>query len=498
MVKKIAAFFFSTSLCVPSLATKISTMEKKEPAPTLSLSPQWVAERIVRLSATMKESRLRPYLQKSAVALAESSYDTSFSFESGYEKDKTPSVSSTADLSTEKLKTVMTLKKPWTTGTLLQLDLSHTSSVADQSPYLTNPPDARQTAENFTLRLEQSLWKNSFGKVDRAQLKAAKDLYASSLLAGQDDLENVILQGLRLYWQAYVAQENFQEALRSRQRYAQLVETVKKKNANGYANPGELNQVQAEYHVREANVRATSLNYLQSLDQLGTFIEQDFSQIDPVFEKVDHLAELPELKSSTTDLRTLRFQQLRVQWSDSLVEAARSRLAPDLALVASFGSSGLDTLPSQAVSETLSLTQPKYYLGLKFAYNFGSDIQKEDLENKLLQRELEKTILHRREKEVEDQRLFAEEKIKSTRGIAEHQAEQVKFREQAVQEIQRSYQQGRVDISQLIDALNRFFAAEIQYTQAVGDYQMSLNEWAAFQDQLITPSDSLPGGSYEN
>jgi outer membrane protein TolC len=67
-----------------------------------------------------------------------------------------------------------------------------------------------------------------------------------------------------------------------------------------------------------------------------------------------------------------------------------------------------------------------------------------------------------------------------------------------VQEIQRSYQQGRVDISQLIDALNRFFAAEIQYTQAVGDYQMSLNEWAAFQDQLITPSDSLPGGSYEN
>ncbi len=51
--------------------------------------------------------------------------------------------------------------------------------------------------------------------------------------------------------------------------------------------------------------------------------------------------------------------------------------------------------------------------------------------------------------------------------------------------MQRSFNNGRVDINLLIEAMNKFFSSQVQYTRAVGDYFIALNEWAALNDELI-------------
>lgn len=52
-------------------------------------------------------------------------------------------------------------------------------------------------------------------------------------------------------------------------------------------------------------------------------------------------------------------------------------------------------------------------------------------------------------------------------------------------ELNRSYTQGRTDIRNLIDAMNALNTTEVAHSRAVGDYFIALNEWAALRDELI-------------
>jgi outer membrane protein TolC len=52
-------------------------------------------------------------------------------------------------------------------------------------------------------------------------------------------------------------------------------------------------------------------------------------------------------------------------------------------------------------------------------------------------------------------------------------------------EMQKNYNNGRVDISLLIEAMNKYFSSRVQHIRSVGDYYIALNEWAAQKDELI-------------
>ncbi len=66
----------------------------------------------------------------------------------------------------------------------------------------------------------------------------------------------------------------------------------------------------------------------------------------------------------------------------------------------------------------------------------------------------------------------------------------MEFREKALNQLQKSFNLGRVDINLLIDAMNKFFSAKVQHTRAVGDYFITLNEWAALNDELVVNIES--------
>src|SRR5207253_3861555 len=124
-----------------------------------------------------------------------------------------------------------------------------------------------------------------------------------------------------------------------------------------------------------------------------------------------------------------------------------------------------------AYSDMVSGAHPQYYAGLQFEYLFGADLLSETRMNKKYAKDLEEVKLSRVSQESADSQVQAQRKVQATYSAVLSTSEQKKYREKALQELTRSFSQGRTDISIYIDAMNKFSTAEIQYSQAVGNYQ---------------------------
>lgn len=454
-------------------------------AAEISLSQKSVAEMILKTSNKAREVHLKYEQTKLAMVTVLAGYDFTLSAETGYQLSKFANFTNTQNDKDETSTTTLSLKKPFTTGSLFGLEYSRTT-LKSQFPITsttTLPP--QQTQDIFGLTLEQSLLKNSFGWADRAKVAAAEKTYLANQDNRIDDLQNVVLEGIRLYWKAFVAQETFQEALNSRGRYEKLVEAVRKKTSYGYSNPGELAQVQAELETRIQKVKLESTNYLAALDELITLLKLPTGS-EVKFAISEELPPIPQLKAvQVQDLRAIRSLKQSREAADAALSVAKSTTLPDLALVGKYYQSGLDQDAGTSFSQATGVTKPKYYVGLKLSYSFGAGLQGEDENNKRFAREQAESQLARKTLDLGDSLTNAERKVKSTFAIAESAKVQKKYREKAASELNKAYTQGRADISTLITSLNNYFDSEIQYTRAIGDYQTALNEWAAVRDELI-------------
>lgn len=463
------------------------------PSQTITLSQKSVAELVLKQGPKTQEVNLKYQQFRLAPAIALSAYDWKLGAETGYQYDKSIGLlqSSTAPTNNkyESYLTTLTLQKPFTSGTLLGVELKRTSQKAEGDGLSATPPIAQQTADSAGLTLEQSLLGNFFGAADRGTVNAAELTFEANNVARADELEGVVLDAIRQFWNAYVAQENFKEAVNSRDRYQKLVDAVKRKTSLGYSNPGDLPQVQAEFETREQKVKTASTDYIAAVENLVTLLALD-PGTEVKFDVPKTIPAVPKLvEKKVEDLRAIRSQKLKVDAAKESLSAANSSSYPTLNLVGKAYTTGQDENSDGSYSEMVGGTKPRYYVGLRFAYNFGSDIQNETVLNKKMAKDLEETVLKRQLAESGNLEAQAQRKVQETYAIALSTEKQKGFREKASQELNRSYNQGRTDISVLITAMNNFFDSEVQYSQAVGNYAIALNEWAAARDELI-PDDS--------
>ncbi len=450
-------------------------------SPSLQLSPQDAARLILQQGYKAKEVNytyqalaLKPYEVLTA-------YDWKISLESGLEKDRTENFSLYGnDPDIERKKTVLGLSKSFLTGTLLRFDYTRTSQKFI-SPVNLIPI----TLDTATFTLEQALLGNFFGIADRASVRAAEIDYEATKVLRVNELQNLVLDTLRQFWNTYVAEENFKEALASKERYEKLLSVVKRKNSVGYSSPGEYSQIQAEYETRLQTVKTASADYLKSMDQFQTLLGIT-PGTDILFVIPTELPPVPKLKDlDLNDRRSLKSQKLKVESAEASLKAARSKKLPTLNFVGQLGGSGLNDDSNIAFNQINSGSHPKYYVGLKFQYNFGSDLQAQTEFNRQVNFELEKSRMERQLLEEKDKHTQAEREVTSTFAIAQSKKIQKEYREKAIQELTKSYNQGRTDIAILIEAMNKFFTSEVEYVRSIGNYQIALNEWAAARDELI-------------
>lgn len=456
-------------------------------AEKINLTQKVMADLVVQKSFKVIETDLKYEQNRLAPFQTMSQYDWKWTLESGYEIDKTESLSLIGDYRFERYKTSAILSKSLITGTLLSLDASRISQKKEGDSFSTTAATGsnQYTLDTWGLSIEQSLWGNAFGKADRLKIRSAENLYKSQIITRSDELQNIVLDGLRLYWNAYVAQENLKESINSRDRYQKLVSSIQKKSSLGYTSPGELNQVLAEAESREQNVKNNSQEFLKQTENLVTLLNLP-PKTEVTFEIPKSLPTLPKFEAKDPkSTRSIKSQELKVEIAKDQVAEVDSKNSVNINLVGKLSATGLDETSSESLSELTRGKNPKAYVGIKLTHSFGSDVQKEEFLNKKAAAEMENAKLSRLVLEFQDKQLQAYRKAQVALQLVESIKKQKDYREKALNELNRSYGQGRTDIRNLIEAMNNYFSMEVAYSRAVGDYFIAINEYLALRDELI-------------
>lgn len=447
----------------------------------LNLSQKDVAETILRQGPKAREVAYKYEQSKVPLLTAQAAVNWNLLLESGQEVDKAENFGLLGDFKFERYKTTFALSKPLLTGTTLGVNYARTSQKSD----VTGTANPQLTLDSLGFTLEQTLWGNFLGAGTRASIAKAEFDYEATLSLRANELEDLVLEALRAFWNAYVAQENFRESLASRDRYEKLVAAVRRKTSLGYSAPGELSQVQAEYEGRVQAVKNASTAYLANVDLLITLLGlPPGSEVNFVVPK--ELPPVPKLSDKAIEeLRIVRSQELKLKASQEDLDSSLSAAKPTLNLVGRYATTGVDPQADGSFAEMTGNTHPTYYVGVKLQYSFGSGILDEGIRARKAARALEEVKLGRTRLEERDKAVAAERKVGATYAVAQSALRQRELREKAVQELNRTYNQGRTDISVLIRALNDLFATEVEAMRALGNYQIALNEWAAIRDELI-------------
>lgn len=471
---------------VAALVVVISSKQVLAADSLRKLNLQDVAQLILKNSLKKEESNLtyQSTLIKPTQVL--SGLDYTLSVETGWEQSRFENFTGTANPKDETYKTTVQLKKSFLTGTTLLAEYNRTSLRSEFSQTYTGTLPNSQTQDVAGISFEQSILKNGFGQNTRRDIQAADFDVSMAKKNRLLQLQDQVLEGVRAFWQAYVAQKNFQEAISTKDRYQKLVESVRKKNQFGYANPGELYQVLAELEIREQSIKAESQNYLDALDHLLTLLnlpkdEKINLEIPEGLTPLPHFSQLDLLKN-----RNLQMQKEKLDQAQLLLDSADNKTLPDLSLVAKVYQSGLEPRSEDSITEMTGGNHPKYYLGVKLSYSFGSNQQAEEFKNKNILKSIEEVRWQKSKADLLKKESNIQRKIQVSYHSVISFKNQLEFRDKALQDIQKAYTQGRMDISVLIDAMNKYFAVQTQYTKGLGDYQMALNEWAALSDELIS------------
>ncbi len=480
---------FALILCLGFTATCFGLTEDLSCKPSLTLSQKDVAELVLKQGRKTQETNLQSQALRLAVAKALSAYQWNLTMSSGYLFDKASTFSTSPYDKQETLVSNLLLSKNFTTGTLASVEYKRTSFKGElNGTGASQGSRSLQTQDLLGLNIEQNIWANAFGTADRKDVESAELTYKSKSILRTNDLENVVLETIRLFWKTYVSERNFNEAIASRDRSKKLVEAVKKKSGFGYANPGELSQAQADYEGRVQEVKNNSTSYLENLDALNTMLglPQNCEIKFAISETVPPVPQLPE--KSVEDLRQIKSKKLALGAAQSAYESSQSTDDLVVKLVGKAYTYGVDQDADGSYSNMVSGSHPQYYAGIKVEAAFGANLAIETRMNKRYLRDLEQVQLSRMTQENADSLIQAQRKVQSTYAAVLSSTEQKKFREKALKELNRSFGQGRTDISIYIEAMNKFSTSEIQYSQAIGNYQTALNEWAAARDELIPES----------
>lgn len=467
------------------LSSLVSVALAQPSGEKLRLDQKAVAERILKNSPQAKIDNLTSELARLEYATALSNLDWALTATGGLRRDESEPLTGGIIDRTDSLVTSVKLEKPLITGTTLSLEYARLSNQYDFTTGSTPTFNSSLTGDTLTLKLTQALWNNSFGRATRADVSAAEKTLEQARLQRLVSLQETVLRGIRLYWETFTARRNFEESVAARDRFVKLVESVRRKNSFGYTNPGELAQTEAELLVQEAKVKTESLTLLSKMDELKNFLDI------PPGSEVDIVAplEVPAIPALPTtaleNLRAFRIQNLKLNSSELKEVAADSRSGPSLALVAELGANGVNDKASDSFNEMISQDNPQAYLGVLLTHQFGSGLQSERALNARLNKQIATLTRDTEVRKLTEKENFLRRQVQATYANALTSKSQKEFRQKAVQELQRSFNQGRTDISLLIEALNRYSAAEVNYAVTLGQYQIALNEWAAFRDELI-------------
>ncbi len=466
-------------------------------AEALRLSPQDVVDLALKQGPDVKTSELTAQQSEASAEIQRGGYDLILRLSPLYEYNEALLLTGTGNPSDKTLTLLGSLQKRFSTGTTLLLDYNSVSQESVLSSFTQNLRRPNAALNALTLTIRQALLQNVFGEADRATLDQLDTRVTVAKLQREESLEEAILNSLNLYWNAYVAEIQLRENSAAREKYDELVKAVRRKAGFNLSAPGELPRLEAEFEAADKNVKLASATYLQSLDTLRTNLQVDPSepiQFNASASDANDIPPIPTLAAvDGSQLRPVLISKMTMENAERNRVSQNSLSRPRLDLVARARSTGVDESADLAFSKMSSVDKPYYAIGLELEWNLDSALYRGTRAEAEAGYQISQIEYKLAQDRIRDRIANAERSATANRDSALSSIEIVSKRTRVVKEIESAYRQGRTPLVELIRAFNDLFAAQQERARAVGNYMISLNQWAAVRDELV--KNTVPMGN---
>lgn len=283
--------------------------------------------------------------------------------------DETPN-SNTAfqGLKTESETLTLGLKQQTTFGLLADLSFQQADIEIQGASGLT-ADNSDYTGARATLSITQSLWKNSFGELTRAQRDAGRAAVRAELMQARYLWRTTMIQAENIYWTVASLQQvaKLQQAnVESAQKLSDWMRGRQKLNL---VDDVESLQTQAALQARDLELQNTQDQLNAALQSFYTLRGQASNapvELDPLPEE-EWAAQLKDL--SNTKRHREDYEALRAKATAERAQAVatKSSLRPQLDLVGSYASNGRDPKQSDSIREVEDMDQPAWTVGVQFS-----------------------------------------------------------------------------------------------------------------------------------
>ena len=465
----------------------LATESTPAPGKTLVLTPQKVVDRLLADGFEKKDVDLQRTIDAKDYYDAKGYFDFGFEAKTSYEQVNLEPLGPFENEKEETYDFSTKLLKPLGWGSTVSLEYSRDSIKRQLNPFLASNNSLSTITTDFVhLELQQNLLNNFAGGIHDRRLKMQELLETVRDEQLLEDTEDLIIEGLEQFWKTYVASENLKAAIDTRDRYLRLVKTSKRKARLGFAAPGELARVEAEYEQKDQTVKELSAAYLTDLDAL--FLLLGVAPPDQVNFEIggEEIPGLPSLTRFDVDqIRDYKIQKLATRSWEMKKRIVDSEQTPKLDMVARLSYRGADEEASEAFSDLSGGNSPTYFVGLTFQTYLGSSSQKGARQKAMA--EYKKSQLQLEKKRIELKNIVNESyrKVSAWYQIAQSSQSTVEKRTKALKQIEAAYSQGRLDVSHVIEAFNLLLNAKTRMTTSIGNYHIWRNSLASLRDELI-------------
>ncbi len=463
---------------------------------SLKLTPQKVVDRLMAEGFEKKFVDLQRNIDSKDYYDAKGFFDFAFEAKTSYEQIHLEPLGPSENEQEETYNFSTKLLKSLGWGSTMSLEYSRDSVRRQLNPFLANNNSLSTFTTDFVhLELEQNLLNNFAGGIHDRRLKMQELLEVRRDEQLLESTEGLIIDGLEQFWKTYVASENLKAAIDTRDHYRRLVQTSQRKSRLGFAAPGELSRVEAEYEQKDQTVKEQSAAYLTELDTLFLLLGVETPPVVEFHTGNEGIPPLPKLEElSIENMRHYKIQRLLTRSIEIQKKIIDSEQTPKLDIVARLSYRGADEEASETFSDLSGWNSPTYFVGLTFQTYLGSSSQKGARQRAIAEYKKSQFQLEKSRLELKNFLQKAHRNVSAWYKIARSSKSTVEKRSKALKQIEAAYTQGRLDVSHVIEAFNLLLLAKTRMTTSIGNYHIWRNSLASLRDELIQEFVTTNGG----
>ncbi|MCK4912411.1 MAG: TolC family protein [Candidatus Omnitrophica bacterium] len=234
------------------------------PTETIKLSLEDVSRLAIENSLDIQIAQYDAYISRTSLDDARSIFDTIFTAEASYNRNKKAQANSIAGSDAKEHSFSLGLEKKLPTGTTLSLDAIATKTKTNSAFSTLNPYNEALVG----LTVKQEIGKNFFGLADRADIKLTELDIENSEFTSLDDIEEIVYKAQKAYWNLVLKDEEVvirEDIFKTAKR---LHEIYKNKNSIGLVEESELLAIEALVYTRESDLTVANLGQETAKNEL--------------------------------------------------------------------------------------------------------------------------------------------------------------------------------------------------------------------------------------